>query len=268
MKLKTLLFFLLIGFTFFISQNYEKYTVKKGDSYYLIGQKFKINYLDIIKLNQGKKLVAGEVIRIPFYFYHTVKNDESLTFLARKYLVKVDEIIRLNDLKREFLYEGQQLKIPKFVTKIKIPTTLREDESFNPNRTNNYTFDPGHIQDLSFTWPVNGKVKHGKNTLSSFSENMNLGIPIKTLNNDTVYASEDGIIFFQGEIRGFGKVTLINHSGDLITAYMGVKEFYVYEKQVVQKGQPIAKSRKNLFFSIFLKGDPQNPTDFLNNSSI
>lgn len=269
---------LALLFSFFVSQNYENYTVQNGDSYYLIGKKFSINYLDIIKLNEGKRLVAGEVIKVPFYFFHTVKTDENLTFLSKKYLVSIDDIAKLNGLKNKYLYVGQRLKIPKYESNFKVSAYLKNDGLYNPNNPNQIevpsdeqmadNLPSPHAQELSFTWPVNGRVYNQNEAVSTFKENLSLGIPIRTLNNDTVHASEDGIVVFQGEIRGFGKSLFITHDGEVITAYMGIKEFFLYENQVVQKGQPIAKTTRSLFFSIFLRGDPQNPTEYFNKSSI
>lgn len=116
--------------------NYIEYTVKKGDSLYLIAQRYDVTVDDIIEFNNLKSTIlsVGQILRIPTkstvpptpggikecygtnyqkpeYITHTVKKGDNLYDLARKYNTSVIHIMDLNDLKSTNLQIGQVLKI-------------------------------------------------------------------------------------------------------------------------------------------------------------
>lgn len=116
--------------------DYIEYTVKKGDSLYLIAQKYDVTVDDIIEFNNLKSTIlsVGQILKIPTtstlpptpggikecygsdyqkpeYITHTVKKGDNLYDLARKYNTSVIHIMDLNDLKSTNLQIGQVLKI-------------------------------------------------------------------------------------------------------------------------------------------------------------
>ncbi len=69
-----------------------------------------------------------------------------------------------------------------------------------------------------FSWPLDGQV------VSSFGPKKgglyNDGINIKAANNQIVKASQDGVVAYVGnELKGYGNLIIIKHSGGWITAY-------------------------------------------------
>ena len=91
-----------------------------------------------------------------------------------------------------------------------------------------------------FSWPVRGKV------LSSFGPKggglHNDGINIAAPKGAAVKAAENGVVAYAGnEIRGYGNLLLIRHSGGWITAYAHAEKLLVQRGDKVNKGQVIAR---------------------------
>lgn len=96
-----------------------QYTVKPGDSLWLIAQKYNTTVDAIKQLNglTSNMLSVGQVLRIPTsqassYFEYTVKAGDSLWLIAQKYNTTVSAIKSLNGLTNDALSIGQVLKIP------------------------------------------------------------------------------------------------------------------------------------------------------------
>ena len=98
---------------------YIEYTVRSGDSLWLIAQKYGTTVDAIKRLNglTSDLLYVGQVLKIPVstepsYFEYTVRAGDTLWILAQRYGTTVDAIKRLNGLTSDYLYIGQVLKIP------------------------------------------------------------------------------------------------------------------------------------------------------------
>lgn len=101
------------------------YTVKKGDSLYVIANKYGITVDELKTANNlsSNLLNVGQILKIPKkeeaapseYEVYTVKSGDSLWSIATNYGVSVDDIINLNNLGTTILQIGQQILIPKQV---------------------------------------------------------------------------------------------------------------------------------------------------------
>ncbi len=113
-------------------------------------------------------------------------------------------------------------------------------------------------------WPASGTV------LARFNEATNKGIDIAGNPGDPVIASGAGKVAYAGTgLRGYGKLVIINHSSEYITAYAHNQKLLVKEGDNVAKGQKIAEigstdaDRPKLHFEIRRKGRPVNPELYL-----
>lgn len=97
-----------------------EYTVRAGDSLWLIANKYGTTVEAIKRLNglTSDLLNIGQTLKIPSdqnmpYIEYTVRPGDTLWILARRYETTVDAIKRLNGLTSDLLNVGQMLRIPK-----------------------------------------------------------------------------------------------------------------------------------------------------------
>lgn len=101
--------------------NYDKYTVKKGDSLWSISRQFDVPIDELVSINNltNSILQIGDVLLIPkqndtnVSVTYTVKSGDTLWSIAKKYNVSVDSIKNANNLSNNLLSIGQTIVIPK-----------------------------------------------------------------------------------------------------------------------------------------------------------
>jgi hypothetical protein len=89
-------------------------------------------------------------------------------------------------------------------------------------------------QSGSFIWPTEGRVINGFDTSSK-------GIDIAGKVGQPVVAAGDGKVLYAKNMRGYGNVIIVEHSGSMVTAYAHNKTILVREGQMVTQGQQIAE---------------------------
>jgi len=121
----------------------------------------------------------------------------------------------------------------------------------------------------SFDWPVKGKV------LSAYGRKKNGfhndGINIKVKPGTPVKAAENGVVSYVGnEMRSFGNLILISHSGGYVTTYGHNAEILVQKGDLVRRGDMIARAGATgdvavaqLHFEIRKEGAALNPKRLL-----
>ena len=99
----------------------------------------------------------------------------------------------------------------------------------------------------------------------------NDGINIKASEGQAVGASEDGIVAYVGnELKGYGNLVIIKHSGGWISAYAHLKNSLVARGQKINKGQKIGNVGNSgkvkfpqLYFGLRRGRDAVNPESYL-----
>jgi murein DD-endopeptidase MepM/ murein hydrolase activator NlpD len=122
---------------------------------------------------------------------------------------------------------------------------------------------------LSFRWPVRGRVisGFGNKTGGQQNDGINISVPEGT----SVKAAEDGVVAYAGnELKGYGNLVLVRHSGGYVTAYAHANEVLVKRGDRVKRGQIIARAGKSgsvtapqLHFEIRKGSSPIDPMQFL-----
>ncbi|OOE66271.1 hypothetical protein BZG25_03495 [Salinivibrio sp. ML198] len=121
-------------------------------------------------------------------------------------------------------------------------------------------------QQISWQWPTRGRM------VSRFSstERGNKGIDIAGQRGQGIQAAADGKVVYAGSaLRGYGKLIIVKHNDDYLSAYAHNDSFYVSEGQAVKKGQKIASMGSSgansvrLHFEIRYKGKSVNPLHYL-----
>ena len=129
----------------------------------------------------------------------------------------------------------------------------------------------GSVKSLS--WPVNGTVtmQYGSRVHPVFKTKIfNSGIDIKAAAGTPVKAAGPGEVLYQGWLRGFGQVVMIDHGGDLTTVYAHLSGASVREGAAVKTGTVIGRvgnsgtdSEYGLHFEVRKNGSAQNPMNYL-----
>ena len=93
------------------------YVVKKGDSLWLIANKYDTTVEKIKSVNNltNNTLQIGQILTIPSsteFFTYTVKKGDNLWLIAKNYNTTVDNIKKLNNLTSNTLQIGQKLILP------------------------------------------------------------------------------------------------------------------------------------------------------------
>ena len=125
----------------------------------------------------------------------------------------------------------------------------------------------------TLAWPVNGTVtlQYGSRVHPVFKTKVfNSGIDIKAAPGTPVKAAGPGEVLYQGWLRGFGQVVIIDHGGDLSTVYAHLGGASVREGSTVKTGTVIGRvgnsgtdSEYGLHFEVRKGGSAQNPMNYL-----
>ena len=124
-----------------------------------------------------------------------------------------------------------------------------------------------------FNWPVRGTVSSAygyRNHPILKRQILHSGIDIAAPNGTPVKAPAGGEVIYDGWLRGYGRVVVLDHGRGYSTLYAHLSASLVKEGQVVKSGATIAKVGKtgnttgyHLHFEVRVFGTPENPIKFL-----
>ncbi len=124
---------------------------------------------------------------------------------------------------------------------------------------------------LYWVWPANGKV------ISQFQSSgvhqkagVNKGLNIAGHAGQPVYAAANGKVVYSGQgLRGYGKLIIVKHNDQLLSAYGHNRDVLVTEGDFVKAGEQIAEIgstgtvSNQLHFEIRERGNPVDPLLYL-----
>jgi len=120
--------------------------------------------------------------------------------------------------------------------------------------------------DLRWRWPSNGRITSRFSSQAPSGQ----GIEFSGERGDAVVAAEAGKVVYTGTaLRGYGRLIIMKHNDDYITAYGHNDEILVAEQQWVEAGQQIAtmgssgRSDVRLRFEMRFRGNSVNPENYL-----
>ncbi|MBR0566128.1 peptidoglycan DD-metalloendopeptidase family protein [Azoarcus sp. L1K30] len=125
--------------------------------------------------------------------------------------------------------------------------------------------------DGEWLWPVKGKIIVGfDEPVAGDAKLRNKGIDIAGTPGTPVLASAGGKVVYSGSgLRGLGKLVIIKHDANYLTAYAHNQQLLVKEGDEVTKGQKVAElgstdaDRPKLHFEIRKQGQPVDPMKYL-----
>ncbi len=225
---------------------------------------------------------------------HVVAQGEGLMSIARHYGVSLGDLARTNHLQPySRLKLGDRLSIPGGqvvgsrqapVPKVAQPRTVAVEKkvaSVQPAQTARIAKPDAHPTESivhkvepaggmpTFRWPVKGRIIAGFGPRSNGTQNdgINLAVPAGT----PIKAAEDGVVAYAGnELKGYGNLVLVRHSGGYVSAYANASDLLVKRGDTVKRGQVIAHAGQTgnvtspqLHFEIRKGSAPVDPTKYL-----
>ncbi|MED5395713.1 MAG: peptidoglycan DD-metalloendopeptidase family protein [Pseudomonadota bacterium] len=242
--------------------------VGRGDTVYGLARRHRVSVRAIIEanalvppyhLNVGQRVV---LLRRP---KHVVKRGDTLYAVARQYGVVAYDVARLNNLKPPYtIHVGQSLVLPDAGRLRTVPVSRNAEGVTSPSSNGVLTTTPTRsgqppasettaappasptlvprppaATGKGFQWPVRGRVVSGFGAKAKGLRND--GINIAAKRGSLVRAAENGVVAYAGnELRGFGNLLLLKHSGGWVTAYAHNDKLLVKRGQKIKKGQNIA----------------------------
>ncbi len=210
---------------------------------------------------------------------YVVKTGDSLSKIASQHGITVSKLQAANGLTGANIRVGQKLTIPGANSKpAETVTAVKkvEPQKVDPIVTSSLN-DPAKSEAVApartgisdFRWPVNGRIVEafGATTADGKNEGIDISVPEGT----AVKAAENGVVIYAGsEISTYGKLILIKHADDWVSAYAHNRDFEVSKGDNVRRGQTIARSgrtgdadRPKLHFELRKNSRPVNPTTYL-----
>ena len=239
-------------------------SVDDNQTIYDLANTYNILPQEIIRANNLKppyKLSKGQQIYLPYPLMHKVKQNQNIYDISLIYAVSQSDIVELNGLRKPYkLIPDIELKIPLnkdysvigLISKTKIS---KQSKTIPISKINQ-----------KFLFPVNGKMIKDFGPFDNGNQH-NDGVDILVSTDQSIKASMSGKVAFVGSnLKSFGKMILIKHDSQFVTAYARINEFNVMEGDLVKKGQVIGKIYKNnsVHFQIRKSRNPVNPNLYIN----
>ena len=253
--------------------SYPYYRVKAGDTLYSIAMRYDKDYKELSKLNNldekftiyvDQKLVLEDENAKPEEKTASVVESEKI---VAKPLPPINKPINNKpkiEPKKPVLSTNNE---PKTEIKKTSEPVVKNTPSVGTN-----VQALAKSGSLTWGWPVNNT--NSGQLLKRFSTEGvgSKGIDISGKRGDSVKASADGVVVYAGEgLVGYGKLIIVRHSDEYITAYAHNDRLIASEGQKVKLGQQIAElgstgtDREKLHFEIRYKGKPVDPLSILPN---
>jgi murein DD-endopeptidase MepM/ murein hydrolase activator NlpD len=232
----------------------QTYKMQPGDSLYRIARRYKVRVAALQAVNgitDPTKVRAGTVLRIPGVAASTPRVTPRVPRSPPK--TRAQAPGRTLHTKPVVINRGsQRLASAKPASQPREPIARKKGAA-------------GSKRAMRFRWPVRGKViqPFGTRADGTHNDGINLAVP----SGAKVVAAESGIVAYAGsELQGYGKLVLIRHDSNWVTAYAHNKDLLVQRGDRIRRGQAIAKAGRSggvdqpqLHFELRKGSKPVNP---------
>jgi murein DD-endopeptidase MepM/ murein hydrolase activator NlpD len=227
----------------------KTYTVRSGDSLYGIARRFNVNADALAEANgidDPARLRLGQKLRIPGGSGEESYGDaeprpRKRVATARPDLVADDSGADTGSSDQEQGYESDATVAPSGSDEGVEESAGSADEV--AGRSTEDDSEPEARADSAFRWPVKGRIisKFGDSLDNGRNDGINVAVPIGT----AVKAAENGVVAYAGdELKGYGRLVLIRHADNWVSAYAHNDEIVVKRGDTVSRGQVIARAGK------------------------
>lgn len=205
---------------------------------------------------------------------YRVEKGDTLYSLSWRYDINLQKLAACNGISSPYTIYPRQLLYIRRCLKFNKNNNMRakekvKDKKNKINRKKNIEKSKNEDQVTvlsSWRWPTIGRVARLFNTGITGSK----GIDITGKKGQSVYASRSGKVVYSGSgLIGYGKLLIVKHSEEFLTAYGYNSVLLVGEGDSVKAGQKIAKmgvdneGNARLHFEIRRNGKPVDPIRYL-----
>ncbi len=233
------------------------HTVSPRNSLYAIAREHNVRVGELQRVNgitDPTKLRAGTVLKVPGQPGAGPSTPEPTTVAAPPLIPPLDTPKRgdrPNGLRDTAEARGGETQVAGLAPKFKVlnnssqsvtprtvqPTTISVPKTATP------TAPEDKSPSGKFRWPAKGRIiaRFGPRRDNTRNDGINILVP----QGSDVHAAEDGTVAYAGdELKGYGNLVLIRHTGNWVSAYAHNETLLVKRGDKVQRGQPIAKAGK------------------------
>ena len=171
----------------------------------------------------------------PGGIYHVVKSGENLFRIGKAYDLPYQELARLNRIDDPHqIRVGQRIFIPAATRQLPVEIITPIQASLERPRTP----EPAEKCREGFLWPVAGKIT---SKFGPRSETFHDGIDISATEGSPIRAIEAGEVIYSDQLRGYGNIIIIRHSGGFVSVYAHNQSNLVREGQKVAQGEVVGE---------------------------
>lgn len=196
---------------------------------------------------------------------YTVQSGDTLGEIGQCFKIDWIYIAKRNNLKDpDAIYSGQKLVIP--ARSSKAATRASSGKSKKKSVSKPVRPPTRAKSGVAWVWPVKGKIIRKFSSKGSGKQ----GILIAGKMGQKIVSAASGKVVFSGDgLVGYGRLIIVQHKKEFLTAYAHNDRLLVKEGQSVKKGQTIAHMGKTaaktprLHFEMRYKGKPVDPLKYL-----
>ncbi len=236
--------------------------VRKGDTLYRIARRHGVSTRALIDANGLRApfvLRQNQRLEIPVTRQHLVVKGDTVYGISRQYAVDMASLVRANRLAPPYtIRPGQNLRLPGRAAIATAPRApKRQIRAAKPSAksgaaarpTKALAKRPKRKPPLAkppprrgrFAWPLQGRLlsRFGPKPGGLHNDGINIAAPADA----KVHAAAAGVVAYAGnELRGFGNLLLIKHSGGWMSAYAHNRTLLVKRGDRVRRGQAVGRA--------------------------
>lgn len=250
----------------------QTYQVQEGDTLYSIAFRAEMDLRDIARfnnLNQPYRIQPGQVLRLAPPAPTQSVNTVQVSSINERRTVKERKDANQSDLSRTVASNSNQEHGENRTEQRQIEQPVRSAQQSTTTAT---TSRPETARDtnsggpIKWQWPSQGRIAHRFSNDKPGAS----GLIFSGVKGDPVTAAAAGKVVYVGSaLRGFGRLIILKHNDDFITAYAHNDSLMVQEQEWVEAGQQIATMGDSgaddirLRFELRYQGSSVNPEQYL-----
>ena len=199
---------------------------------------------------------------------YRVRQGDTVYSIAQRFGLSPKALAKANSLKNYRIYPGQVLHVSSVDgSRRAAQARTGRVRSKNPKKTVKTSRKSKSIRPYrgSWRWPTAGRLV-GRYT----GKGKKKGVEIAGKRGQAIIAAAKGKVVYQGSgLRGYGRLLILKHNDDYLSAYAHCENIYAKEGDVIKQGTRIATmgdsgtDRVKLHFEIRYRGNPVNPLKHL-----